>query len=91
MENFLDESCRCCNCAWFDDMESVCRLNPPAYAGHGFDEYGDQMKVFRQPLIEFEWSEWCSFWKPADQNQTREDRLREIVQLINEYRAEECS
>jgi hypothetical protein len=47
------------------------------------DENGcDTYARYDQPIIETEWAEWCGQWKPADENQTREQRVQQILSLI---------
>ena len=78
----MDDTCRCCNCFFHDDFEARCKLYPPAFVGMTTDENGDTYARYGQPIIETEWAEWCGQWKPADENQTREQRAQQILSLI---------
>lgn len=79
----MDDSCRCCNCRFFDGFDSRCKLNPPAYAGDCVDEKtGETIRLFAQPIIEIEWAEWCGQWQAADDYQTKEKRHAQIESLF---------
>ena len=75
---------RCCNCRYYDDFDSLCKLNPPVYAGTYTDTDGEQTKSWSQPVIEMAWAEWCGQWQPADENQTEEQRKAQILSLMEE-------
>jgi hypothetical protein len=78
----MDDTCRCCNCFFYDDFEARCKLYPPAYAGRYVNEDEERVPYYSQPIIETAWAEWCGQWKPADENQTREQRAQQILSLI---------
>ena len=82
----MEKFSRCCNCRHFDEFDSLCRLNPPAYVGQRPDEYGDLVQHWAQPLIEYEWAEWCSQWKAADESQTESQRAEQIRSLIDKHK-----
>jgi len=80
----VDDTCRCCNCFFYDDFEGRCKLYPPAFTGRAKDENGDTYARYDQPIIERAWAEWCGQWKPADASQTSEQRAQQILSLIQE-------
>lgn len=78
--------CRCCNCRHYDDFDSLCKLNPPVYAGEITDEYGERYAHWSQPVIGLEWGEWCGQWKAADENQTEAQRAEQIRSLMEKHK-----
>lgn len=78
----MDDFRRCCNCRHYDDFDSRCKLNPPAYAGDRRDDYGETVSYWSQPIIETAWAEWCGQWHPADESQTESQRAEQIRSLM---------
>jgi hypothetical protein len=76
-----DETQRCCNCRFYDDHASECRLQPPVFVGREKNEDGFVVPLWDSPFISCEWMHWCGQWQPYDEGQTKEQRAAEIERL----------
>lgn len=81
----MDDTHRCCNCRFYDDMDSSCKAHPPVYAGDRRNDDGVVVATFRQPYVSCSWVDWCGEWQTADESQTKEQRWTQIKELRFEW------